>query len=196
MTELFEFELVFGLPAGEHDPFELSDAVFAAGYEDAVIGTGDARMLAVEIEAAGEDAESAILNAAKGILKGLPEESELREIRPDLVSLADVAERIGATRQALQQREMPMPTMAGLYRVDEVAVCLRELSVTKPKKGQRKPRWKISRAERWFKAGEAARKLNAEMTIMVLNPRSLDREEADADDRARVPAAHQISATQ
>lgn len=196
MKDVFDFELIFGLPDGEHDPFELSDAIFEAGYEDAIIGTGDPRMLAVEIEAEGEDAESAILDAAKAILKGLPKGSELREVRPDLVSLADVAEKVGTSRQALQQRVMPLPTMAGLYRVNEVAVLLRGIAGEKPTKGKRKPRMTLKKAERWFKAGEAARKLNAEMTIMVLNPRSLDREEEDADDRARVPAAHQISATQ
>ncbi|EEE35140.1 conserved hypothetical protein [Rhodobacteraceae bacterium KLH11] len=183
MTELFEFELVFGLPAGEYDPFELSDAVFAAGYDEAVIGTGDPRMLAVEIEAVGADAESAILDAAKGILKGLPEGSELREIRPDLVSLADVAERIGASRQALQQREMSMPTMAGLYRVDEIAEFLRLLHGSR-----RKVRFNVRRAEGWLQAGEAARKLNAELTTKALDPHSLE--------RIDIPNAHKIAATQ
>ena len=77
MAEAFEFELVFALPEGEHDAYALSDAVFEAGYEDAVIGTGNPRLLGVEIEAEGEDAESVILTAARAILKGLPAGSML-----------------------------------------------------------------------------------------------------------------------
>lgn len=94
MAERFEFELVYVLPTGDHDAFELSDAVFEAGYDDAIVGSGDPRLLAVELEVAGDNAKAVILNAARAILKYLPDGTELREVRPDLVSLADVAERL------------------------------------------------------------------------------------------------------
>ncbi|MBU4550210.1 MAG: hypothetical protein KJ897_09285 [Alphaproteobacteria bacterium] len=102
MAEKFEFELVFALPDGEHDAFELSDAVFEAGYQDAIIGSGDPRLLAVELEVDGDDAETVILTVARSLLKHLPKGTALREVRPDLVSLADVAERLEVRRQALQ----------------------------------------------------------------------------------------------
>ncbi len=40
MTE--EFELIFALPEGERDAVALSDAVFEAGFEDALVDTGHA----------------------------------------------------------------------------------------------------------------------------------------------------------
>ena len=91
MAEKFEFELVFALPEGEHDPFDLSNAVFAAGFEDPLIGTGSRGLLAVEIEEEGDEAVNIILGAARRLIKVLPEGTELQGVLPDLVSLAEVA---------------------------------------------------------------------------------------------------------
>ena len=101
MAEEFEFELVFALPEGEHDAFDLSDAVFEAGFEDALVGTGQAGLVGVELEVEGDDAEVVILDAARALIKALPQGTVLREVRPDLVSLADVAEKLEVKRQAL-----------------------------------------------------------------------------------------------
>src|SRR5262245_24620515 len=101
MAEQFEFELIFALPAGEHDPFDLSDAIFQAGFEDALVGTGVSGLLAVELEAEGEEAEEVILDAARAMLRELPAGTQLREVRPDLVTLAEVAEKLNIKRQAL-----------------------------------------------------------------------------------------------
>ena len=68
MAEEFEFELVFALPDGEHDAFALSDAVFEAGFEDALVGTGNAGLLGVELELEGDEAESTILEAARALI--------------------------------------------------------------------------------------------------------------------------------
>lgn len=173
MTEQFEFELVFELPTGKHDPYELSDAVFGAGFEDAVIGTGNPRLLGVELEAEGDDAESVILNAARTIIKSLPAGTQLREVRPDLVSLADVAEKLNIKRQALQKREeLPLPSSGGMYRIDEVADVL--MKASQPADGKRKPRFDFLVAKKWFLAGRAARKLNALLTIQEIDPFSLE----------------------
>ena len=121
MAEI-EFELIFALPEGEHEAFDLMDAVFEAGFEDAIVGTGVPGMLGVALEAASDRAEDAILDAARAIQKQLPEGSVLREVRPDLVSLADVAKRLDVTRQSLQKRKMPPTSQGGLFRMEEVAV--------------------------------------------------------------------------
>ncbi|QKV18686.1 hypothetical protein [Oricola thermophila] len=170
MAERFDFELVFGLPEGEHDPFALSDAVFEAGYEDALVGTGNPRLLAVEIGTEGEDAEAAMIAAARAIIKKLPEGSELREARPDLVSQADVAEKLGVSRQSLQKRKMPLPVAGGLYRIDEVEACLLEAE----RSAQRKPRFDLGNARDWFRAGHAARRLNARIAMGMLDARTLE----------------------
>lgn len=168
MAEAFEFELVFALPDGTHDPYSLSDAVFEAGYEDAVIGTGNPRLLGVEIEAEGEDAESVILTAARMILKGLPAGSKLHEVRPDLVSLAEVAEKLKVKRQALQQREMPLPIAGGLYRVDDMLTVL--TAAVEPGPGRRRARFDLDAARKWFVAGAAARRVNAKLIIQQIDP--------------------------
>lgn len=170
MAEQFEFELVFGLPEGEYDPFELSDAVFEAGFEDAVIGTGNPRLLGVEIETEGDDAEAVMVAAAKAIMKNLPAGTELREARPDLVSQGDVAEKLGVSKQSLQKREMPLPVVGGLYRIDEVE----ELLVGVEKAAKRKPRINMSNARKWFLAGRAARRLNARIAMKTLDVHSLE----------------------
>ena len=169
--EVFEFELVFELPSTENDAYSLSDAVFAAGYEDAVIGTGNPKLLGVELEAEGTDATDAILSAAKNILRNLPAGTRLREFRPDLVSLADVAEKLNVKRQALQKRaEMPLPSLGGLYRIDELADTFGKIA----RDGGRKTRLNLSQAMKWLAAGKAARQLNARLTIQELDPVSLE----------------------
>ncbi len=139
VSEQFEFEIIFSLPPGEHDHFILSDAVIEAGFEDALIGTGNPKLLAVEFVASGEDAESAILNAARAIMSNLPAGTRLHEVRPDLVSLADVAAKLDVTRQTLQQRDMPLPVAGGLYRIDEIASVIRRAA--QREKGRRRPRF-------------------------------------------------------
>ncbi|MDD7973387.1 hypothetical protein [Roseinatronobacter alkalisoli] len=151
-----------------HDPYALSDAVFEAGYEDAVIGTGNPRLLGVEIEAEGEDAESVVLTAARMILKGLTAGSKLDEVRPDLVSLAEVAEKLNVKRQALQQREMPLPIAGGLYRVDDMLAVL--TAAVEPGPGRRRARFDLDASRKWFVAGAAARWVNAKLIIQQIDP--------------------------
>jgi hypothetical protein len=172
MAEQFEFELVFALPKGEHDPVSLSNAVFEAGFEDCLVGTGIPGLLAVELEVEGDEAETTILETARTLLKALPSGTRLREVRPDLVSLADVAEKLKIRRQALQQRKMPLPSIAGLYRIDELAAVLSDIA--KPEAGKRRPRFDLESAWKWFRAGSAARLVNAKLTMKELDPFSME----------------------
>lgn len=172
MAEEYEFELIFALPKGEHDAFTLSDAVFEAGFEDAVVGTGVTGLLGVELETEGNDAESVILSAARSLIKTLPVGTTLREIRPDLVSLADVAEKLEIKRQALQQREMPLPSAGGLYRIDEMLEVL--IAAAAPQAGHRRPRYNLMAAMKWFRAGLAARKINAQLTMLEIDSTTIE----------------------
>lgn len=171
MVEQFEFELVFALPEGEYDPLDLSNTIFEAGFEDSLIGTGVPGLLGVELEAEGDDAESVILESACALMKVLPVGTKLREVRPDLVSLADVARKLNVKRQALQQRKMPLPSIGGLYRIDEIAAVLSD--AIKPEPGKRRPRFDMERVAKWLRAGCAARRVNAKLTMCDLDPVSI-----------------------
>ena len=172
MAEI-EFELVFALPEGDHDAFELMDAVFEAGFEDAIVGTGVPDMIGIALEAASDHAEDAILDAARAIQKQLPAGSVLREVRPDLVSLADVAKRLDVTRQSLQKRKMPLPSQGGLFRMEEVAVVIMEAAQGKGA-GTRKGRFSVEKAARWLSAGKPARRVNAGLAVGVIDGTTLE----------------------
>jgi len=181
MTD-FEFDLVFALPDGEHDLLDLSDAVLGSGFDDAVCGVGTPGLLAVALETTGEDAESVIVGAARAVLGVLPAGSELREVRPDLVSLADVAKKLNVKRQALQKRKMPKPAVAGYYRVTEIAYAI----VGKVVVGGRKPRFDPHVADPWFAAGAGAQIVNARLALGELDPSSL---EYNKKEKSREPEA-------
>jgi hypothetical protein len=154
--ETYEFDLVFSVP-GNLDEADLVDRLFVAGCDDAVIGLGTPGLVAVSLERRGSDAESAIAGAARQIAVALPADSELREVRPDLVSQADVAARLGVSRQALQKRHLPPPSVAGLYRADELYPYLER------SRGKLKER--VHAARGWFRASGAAKRLNARLAL-------------------------------
>ncbi|UWR22616.1 hypothetical protein [Sulfitobacter sp. S190] len=177
MAEI-EFELVFALPEGEHEAFDLLDAVFEAGFENAIVGTGVPGMLGVALEAASDRAEDAILDAARTIQKQLPDGSVLREVRPDLVSLADVAKRLDVSRQSLQKRKMPPASQGGLFRMEEVAVVILDAARGKGP-GARKGRFAVDNAGKWLSAGKPARRVNAGLAVGAIDGATLEvREEA------------------
>jgi hypothetical protein len=153
----FEFDLMIALPAGERDEEAMLDALFEAGCDDAIVGTGASGLVALGFIREGMDADAVITEAVGQALSGLPEGATLREVRPDLVSLADVAARLQVSRQALQKREMPPPSLGGLYRVTEMVRYL---------EGQPgKIRDGLSGAASWFAAAPAAQKINAQLGL-------------------------------
>jgi len=62
--------------------------------------------------------------------------------------------------------------MGGLYRIDEIAAAL--LDATKPEPGKRRPRFEIAPIQRWLRAGNAARRVNAKLTTCELDPVSIE----------------------
>ncbi len=159
----FEFDLIFELPGGEFDEMDLSDAVFAAGFEDPLIGSGRLRagLLSIAVDVEGGAAESVIIGTARRILSTLPKGTSLREVRPDMVSLADVAGKLKVKSQALQKRDMPPPYFPGYYRMTEVAATIQAQMAKSP----RKPRLDIDAALPWFAAGQGAQSVNARLAL-------------------------------
>ena len=153
----FEFDLMIALPAGERDEDAMLDALYEAGCDDAIVGTGAAGLVSLGFIREGADPEAVITEAVEQALRGLPQGATLREVRPDLVSLADVAARLQVSRQALQKREMPPPSLGGLYRVTEMVRYL-EGQPGKIREG-------VSRAGAWFAAAPAAQKINSQLGL-------------------------------
>ena len=116
----FEFDIVVSLPKGAPDEAIILDSLFDAGCDDAVVGLGNAGLVGLGFTRSGADAESVILETVKQVLSAFPEGAKLREVKPDLVSLADVAARLQVSRQALQKRDMPPPSLGGLLPLDLV----------------------------------------------------------------------------
>lgn len=73
-----EITLTFELPEGDHDPCDLSNAVYEAGFEDALVGTGAPGLLAVEVTVEdGRDAE--IQKMTERLIAALPDGTHLIE---------------------------------------------------------------------------------------------------------------------
>lgn len=153
----FEFDLVIALPADalEHDV--ILDVLFEAGCDDGVVGVGAAGLLGLGFTRVGTDAEAVISATVAQVLSALPKGAHLREVKPDLVSLADVAARLHVTRQALQKREMPLPSLGGLYRAAEMLPFL-QVQPGKVKDS-------LASAQGWFAAAPAAQRINARLSL-------------------------------
>jgi len=160
----FEFELVFSLPRDAAvDELDLINSIYEAGFEDAVVGTGSEGLVAVSLDEQAASAELAILRSVARLRKALPVGTELREVRPDLVSLGDIAARLRVARQALQKRHF-RPSVAGLYRLTEIAS-----ELTSQKTG--KIAENIVAARPWLEASEGAKVINAQIALGRLEER-------------------------
>lgn len=133
------------------------DALFEAGCDDAVVGLGASGLVGLGFMRGCQDAEVVISSAVKQVLSALPERAQLREVKPDLVSLADVAVRISVSRQGLQKRGMLPPSLGGLYRASEM------LPALDAQPG--KVRDALEAVRGWFASAAAAQKINARASL-------------------------------
>lgn len=156
----FEFDLVFALRGESSDEDAILDALFEAGCDDAAIGLGSPGLIGLGFTRAGCEAEAVISATVDQVLGALPDGTVLREVRPDLVSLAEVAARLKVTRQALQKRPMPPPSLGGLYRASEMPPYLSAV------KG--KMRDGFCDASAWFAAAPGAQRVNARISLAEL----------------------------
>ena len=160
----FEFDLVFSVPMEGFDEDAVLDALFEAGFDDGIVGLGTPGFLAIGVTREGHDAEEVIVRTARAALPAMPQGAMLREVRPDLVSLADVAERLGISRQALQRRRLPPASLNGLYRASEVGKALTE--------GGGRIRDNVAAAARWLDAAMGAQRVNALIALGKLDLRN------------------------
>lgn len=73
----FEFDLIIRLPEGSPELEDLADALFEAGLDDAVVGTGTPGMIGVGCEREGEDFDTVVAKAAEAALSVLPAGAEV-----------------------------------------------------------------------------------------------------------------------
>ena len=127
--DTFDFTLTFALPKRGGSPEDFLDALFDAGCDDALVGTGMPGSIALNFSRTAQSAENAIRQAVSDVLKALPD-AVLIELKPDLVGISDIAELLGCSRQNIRKLAMggnstfPSPSVSGnvpLWHFYEVA---------------------------------------------------------------------------
>mgnify|MGYP001561638178 CR=1 FL=1 len=104
----YEFTLTFSLPKEQADPEQNLDALYEAGCDDALIGTGQPGSIALEFVRKAESAAAAVYSAIANVKAAIPG-AELMEAKPDLVGLTDVAEIVKCSRQNVRKYMVSYP---------------------------------------------------------------------------------------
>jgi hypothetical protein len=98
----YEFTLKFRLPDATADPAQFVDALADAGCDDALLGVGQRGRIALDFSREAASAFEAIASAVRNVRSAIPG-AELTEASPDFVSISDVAEIAGCTRQNMRK---------------------------------------------------------------------------------------------
>ena len=117
----YEFTLIFALSESQCDPSQYLDALFEAGCDDAVVGTGSQGMIALTFNRDADSASDAITSAIDNVIAAIPG-ARLVEAKPDMVGLTDVAEILGCSRQnvrktMLSHPHFPRPVVTGKFQL-------------------------------------------------------------------------------
>jgi hypothetical protein len=129
----YTFTLTFALGARAADTDALIERLGAAGCDDAVVGVGRRRRLALEFTREAADAARALGSAVSDVRSAVPD-AVLIEASPDLVGLTDVASLLGVTRQNVRKLIVscdapePVPVHAGKPTIWRLAGVLRWLA--------------------------------------------------------------------
>lgn len=98
----YDFELKFKLAPGEARARELVERLGEAGCDDAVIGIGQPGRIALNFTRDATSAKRAVVSALRDVKKVIPR-ATLIETGPDFVSLTDIADRVGVSRQNMRK---------------------------------------------------------------------------------------------
>lgn len=129
MSNFYDFTLTFALSQDRNDPEDCLDALYVAGCDDALVGTGMQGSVALNFSRSAKSAENAIRQAIQDVQKAIPD-AELIELKPDLVGLSDIAALLECTRQNVRRMataddsSFPSPCVSGsipLWHFYEVA---------------------------------------------------------------------------
>ncbi|MEN9848433.1 MAG: hypothetical protein RL368_1173 [Pseudomonadota bacterium] len=101
MTE-YDFTLKFILPNPDMNPEQFVEALYEAGCDDAIIGTGKNGYLALNFIREATSAYEAVASAITDV-KSVISEAKLLEAAPDFVGVTDVAALLGCSRQNIRK---------------------------------------------------------------------------------------------
>jgi len=171
----YDFVLRFDLPHRDDDPEDHLDALFEAGCDDAVIGTGSPGTLALDFSRQADTAGKALTGAVENILCAIPE-ARLTEVGPDLLNLSELAAWISdrgqrVTRQAIRKyakgkvarvsSRFPSPAVSGSAPVWHLADVLRWMQENK--------KITSNQITPLFESALVARKFNAAHSALILD---------------------------
>ena len=123
------FTLRYQLAADDCDHDALAERLAEAGCDDALLGIGVPRRLALEFTRNARTAMAAIAGALDAVRRAIPGAC-LIEAAPDLVGLSDVAQILGMSRQNVRKlmiahgNSFPLPVHAGAAGVWHLAEVL------------------------------------------------------------------------
>ncbi len=85
----YDFTLTFALSENSSNPENYLDALFEAGCDDALAGTGMPGSISLDFSRTAKSVENAIRQAVRDVQKAIPE-SELIDLKSDLVDISDI----------------------------------------------------------------------------------------------------------
>lgn len=153
----FEFELIFSFGNDAPDADTVLGALVAAESDDAIVGLGRTGLLGLGFTRRGTDAGTVIASTARKVAEVLPGRVKLREVRPDLVTLEEVAARLGVPVAVLKEGPLPPPSLGGLYQLTELAMALHK------RDGKLAPA--LAEATPWLAAAPGAQRINARLLL-------------------------------
>ena len=98
----FEFTLKFNLSDSSVEPDAFIERLEKEGCDDALIGVGQKRRIALQFNREAKTALDAVVSAIKDVERAIPD-AKLIEATPDLVGLSDIAEILGFSRQNMRK---------------------------------------------------------------------------------------------
>jgi hypothetical protein len=109
----FEFTVTFSVPNLEWNEDYISNKIFGSGLNDALVLLGIRDVIGLEVFRSAPTAEEAIKSVTTDI-RDVFSDAVILEVKPDLVSIADIASLVGQSRQNLRKLVgFPPPTITG-----------------------------------------------------------------------------------
>ena len=93
----FEFTLKFNLSGSSIEPDAFIERLEKEDCNDALIGVGQKKRIALQFNREAETALEAVISAIKDVERAIPD-AKLIEATPDIVGLSDIAQMLNFSR--------------------------------------------------------------------------------------------------